>query len=196
MDIEKRAKTRARRQKIQNIVLGSLYTTVAVGAAVVAPNSLQLLRHVAKHFGPKERLGRRMYQAIVRLQARGFIVRVQTEKGPSLKLTEKGKHFAELLEMQERVHVGNPKKWDGKWRIVIFDVWERRRSVRDQLRHMLKNVGFVKIQNSVWAYPYDCESLFAFLRVDLRLGKGMLYIVAEEVEYDEKLRKHFNLPPQ
>lgn len=54
-------------------------------------------------------------------------------------------------------------------------------------------VGFVRIQNSVWVYPYDCEELIAFIRADLRLGKGLLYIVAEGIEYDKHLRTHFKL---
>ncbi|HVV38848.1 MAG TPA: CRISPR-associated endonuclease Cas2 [Candidatus Paceibacterota bacterium] len=194
MDIEKRVKTRARRQRIQHIVLGSVYAATAIGMAMVAPNSVQLLRHVQKHFGPKEKLGRRISQAITRLHSKGLVVRVKTEKGFSLKLTEKGNRLAESLEARESTHAHTPKRWDGKWRIVIFDVWERRRGVRDQLRHMLQKAGFVKIQNSVWVYPYDCEELFTFLRIDLHLGKGILYIVAEEIEHDEKLRQHFHLP--
>ncbi|MBC7836341.1 CRISPR-associated endonuclease Cas2 [Acetobacteraceae bacterium] len=194
MEVEKKVKTRARRHRMQNIVLGSVYAATAVGMAAVAPNSLQLLRHVEKYFGQREKLGRRISQAVTRLHAKGLVVRIKTAKGVSLKLTEKGNRLAEALEARESTHLGKPKRWDGKWRIVIFDVWERRRGVRDQLRTMLKKAGFVKIQNSVWAYPYDCEELFTFLRIDLRLGKGMLYIVAEEIEHDEKLRRHFELP--
>lgn len=76
----------------------------------------------------------------------------------------------------------------------MFDVWERRRKVRDELRHTLEEFGFVKIQNSVWTYPYPCEKLLVFLRTHLKLGRGILYIVADEVEHDEQLRKHFKLP--
>ena len=194
MDIEKKVKARIRRQRIQNIVLGSVYAATAIGMAVVAPNSLQLLRHIEKYLGPKEKLSRRLSQAIIRLRAKGLIVQVKTKKGISLKLTEKGNRLAETLSARESTHVDKPQQWDGKWRIVIFDVWESRRGVRDKLRYMLQKAGFVKIQNSVWVYPYDCEELFTFLRVDLRLGKGMLYIVAEEMEHDEKLRSHFRLP--
>ncbi len=76
----------------------------------------------------------------------------------------------------------------------MFDVWERRRIVRDRLRSMLRKIGFVKIQDSVWAYPYDCEELIAFIRTELRLGKGVLYFVADGMESDRFLRTHFKLP--
>lgn len=193
--IEQRVRGRVRRQRIQHVVLASVYAATAIGMVAVAPNSVQLLRYVQKYFGPKEKLSRRISQAITRLHSKGLIVRVKTEKGFSLKLTEKGNLLAASLEARESTHTDRPKRWDGKWRIVIFDVWERRRGVRDRLRLMLQKGGFIKIQNSVWVYPYDCEELFTFLRIDLRLGKGMLYIVAEEIEHDEKLRQHFHLLP-
>ena len=193
MSIETRVRARARRQKIQHIVLASLYTAGALGVIAMAPNSAQLLKYVHKYLGPKEKLNRRMGQAITRLHKKGLLVRVSTSAGMSIRLTQKGSKLAEELEVKENLYFKKPKRWDGKWRIVIFDVWERRRGVRDKLRFMLQKTGFVKIQNSVWVYPYDCEDLFVFLRADLRLGRGILYIVAEEIEYDEKLRQHFKL---
>lgn len=42
-------------------------------------------------------------------------------------------------------------KWDGCWRIVIFDIPERQRVVRDLFRRNLKNWGFKQVQKSVWA---------------------------------------------
>ncbi len=191
--IEARVRTRRRRKRMQDILLISLYATTAVGMAVVAPNAVQLLKHVEKFVTPGPRLGRRISQATTRLHSKGLVSRVKTDKGVALKLTEKGNRLAEALEAKNTLFLYKPKKWDGKWRIVIFDVWERRRSVRDRLRTMLQKAGFIKIQASVWVYPYDCEELFVFLRTNLRLGRGILYIVAEEIEHDEKLRQHFGL---
>lgn len=197
MRIEEKVKKKAKRQKIQNAVLASVYLTAGLGLILVAPNAARLLKYVAKYIGPKPRLNRRMSQAINRLRERGLIERVQTDRGLALRLTKNGAQLAVSIEEKEKVfEMQKPKKWDGKWRIVIFDIWERRRTVRDRLRSILRTNGFVKVQDSVWVYPYDCEELFVFLRTNLRLGKGILYIVAEEIEYDEALRKHFKLPLQ
>ena len=194
MDIEKRVRRRTRRQKIQNVVLGSLYVVGALGMVAVAPNSLKLLKHVGNLVGHKPNLNRRIGQAITRLCQGGLVKRVKTTGGVTLHLTEKGRRLSQSLEIESSLRSQKPKRWDGKWRIVIFDIWESRRGVRDRLRTLLQRNGFVKIQNSVWVYPYDCEELFVFLRTNLRLGKGILYIVAEEVEHDEVLRRHFRLP--
>jgi len=195
MRVEEKVQKRAKRQKIQQAVLSSLYLTAGLGLILTAPNAVRLLKYVEKYIGPKPRLNRRISQAINRLRERGLIERVNTGKGVALRLTSKGARLAETIEEEEKQYeIKKPRRWDNKWRIVTFDIWERRRSVRDRFRMLLKRNGFVKIQNSVWVYPYDCEELFVFLRTNLRLGKGILYIVAEEIENDSTLRKHFGLP--
>lgn len=195
MRIEEKVKQKAKRLKIQNAVLTSIYFTAGLGLILMAPNAAQLLKHVEKYIGPKPRLNRRVSQAINRLRERGLVERVETNRGVALRITKKGSQLAVSIEEEGKIfEIQKPKKWDEKWRIVIFDIWERRRTVRDRLRNLLQKNGFVKVQNSVWVYPYDCEELFVFLRTNLRLGKGILYIVAEEIEYDDALRKHFKLP--
>lgn len=196
MLVEEKVQSRAKRHKIQKAVLASIYLTAGLGLVLMAPNAARLLKYVGKYIGPKPQLNRRISQAISRLRERGLIERVNTVKGVALRLTSRGAQLAETMEEEEKQYeIKKPKRWDNKWRIVIFDIWERRRAVRDRLRTLLKRNGFVKIQNSVWVYPYDCEELLVFLRTNLRLGKGIIYIVAEEIENDCALRKHFNLPP-
>ena len=58
---------------------------------------------------------------------------------------------------------------------------------------MLKAIGFLKLQSSVWIYPHDCEDLIQLIKTDFALGREVLYIVAEDVEGDAKLRFHFKL---
>lgn len=47
------------------------------------------------------------------------------------------------------------RKWDGKWRVVIFDINEINRLTRDLLRLKLKELGFGMLQESVWITPHD-----------------------------------------
>jgi DNA-binding transcriptional regulator PaaX len=160
----------------------------------MAPNAVRLLKYVEKVIGPSPRLKRRVSQKYSELIKQGIFRRVKGQNGFHIELTEKGMKIAEELAEREEVRPKNQKKWDQKWRIIMFDVWERRREVRDELRETLREIGFVKVQNSAWAYPYPCEKLLVFLRTHLKLGHGILCIVADEIEHDEKLRKHFNLP--
>jgi len=43
-----------------------------------------------------------------------------------------------------------PKQWSGKWTIIIYDIPEESRDARKSLRKLLKHLGFVQWQQSVW----------------------------------------------
>lgn len=45
------------------------------------------------------------------------------------------------------------KRWDKHWLIVAFDISEKSKSVRNNLRRKLKNLGFGMLQESVWISP-------------------------------------------
>jgi phenylacetic acid degradation operon negative regulatory protein len=65
------------------------------------------------------------------------------------------------LTQQGRLHVlggRDPqdqwsRKWDGRWRLVLFDVPTTRNTHRDRLRRYLRDKGFGYVQNSVWITP-------------------------------------------
>lgn len=186
----------ARRERIQDAVLLGLVATAAVGMIALAPGAGQLLRFVdPSRLLKKETTTRHLNRALYRLRDHG-LVRIEKARGKrrNIELTARGRALAERLRHAERIRIQKPKRWDGRWRVVIFDVWERRRSVRDRLRRLLVATGFVKLQDSVWVYPYDCEELITFVKHDLRLGSGMLYLIAEGIEGDRRLRQHFKLP--
>ncbi len=132
-------------------------------------------------------------EAFRKLNQKNLIMYRRTPYGWSARLTSEGKRYAKKLELLDRIKLEKPAKWDKRWRVVIFDIWERRRPVRDKLRIMLKKAGFYKIQNSVWAYPYDCEELIAFLKVEMRLGSGVLYMIVEGIEQNQKIQSYFGL---
>ncbi len=94
---------------------------------------------------------------------------------------------------QSDFKIQKPKRWDKKWRVLIFDIRERQRGIRDKLRRALINIGFARLQNSVWIYPYDCEDLVTLLKADFRIGKDILYLVVDELEFDRPILKHFGL---
>ena len=86
-----------------------------------------------------------------------------------------------------------PTHWDGKWRVVIYDIKEDRKRMRRELREALMHFDFVLIQKSVWVYPYPCESLLATIKADFKIGKEVLYMVVDTLENDKWLRSHFHL---
>ncbi len=188
--IEERGRTSAKRVKIQSILLASLYAAGAISLLALAPNAVRLLRYADPYMDRKLNPTRRMSQALSRMQARGLVRRLPTG---AFELTTRGKLEASRMYSMLDVLAPKPRKWDGRWRIVTFDIWERRRQVRRRLRDILHMTGIIRLQNSVWIYPYDCEELVGFIRADLRLGPSILYFVADGVENDTRIKKQFGL---
>ena len=90
-------------------------------------------------------------------------------------------------------HIKKPKRWDHKWRLLIFDVPEKRRFMREKIRRVLKSFEFYRLQDSVWVYPYECEEVLDLLRTKYYVRFEALYIRAEYIQQDRWLRKHFFL---
>ena len=89
--------------------------------------------------------------------------------------------------------IKRPKKWDNKWRVIIFDIPEKKKKVREQVRQILSMAGFIRLQDSVWVYPYDCEDVIGLMKVDLGVGKHILYMIVDQIEDDRFLRMDFDL---
>lgn len=178
---------------MRNVLLRSLVGASVLTIALMAPNVTRLLKALDRPAKNRAQLYRRISQGVTRLERQGLV----TLDGPygtrRVRLTAKGKKTLEQVELQAYT-LAEPVFWDGKWRVLVFDIQEGRRKVRDQLRRLLLGAGFVRMQDSVWVYPHACDEFISLLRAHLRSGVGeMRYFVAEAVEADGKLREHFRL---
>lgn len=66
------------------------------------------------------------------------------------RLTEAGRRL--VLGVRDPVSRWK-RRWDGKWRMVLFDVPQNKASDRTRLRRSLAARGFGYLQNSVWITP-------------------------------------------
>lgn len=87
----------------------------------------------------------------------GFIEKIEKQGEVYIRLTSQGsKKIARdfpLLAFQK-------KRWDKKWRVVMFDIEEKSRKVRERFRNKLKELGFGMLQESVFISPYDISKDF------------------------------------
>lgn len=191
--MEKEARNVRRLKSFQQAMLMAVVLGGVVVVAATIPNAAQLLR-----FFPGYKKGARFnYQAksaLGRLAAKGLVTFEEVDGKRYARITEKGER---LLQMEtERTTVAKKRRWDRRWRVVIFDIPERRKSVRASLRRFMNEYGFVRLQDSVWIYPYDCEDLIALAKANFRIGADVLYMIVERLEHDKHLREHFKLPAE
>ncbi len=188
-EIKQEIKNRARRESVKKAVLSSIASVGFLSVALVAPNALQFLDQIQ---GKKRKsLWQRMAvdTARRRLVDNGFLK--YDDKG-FIYLTDNGKKELNRLESNE-YKIKTSKKWDGKWRVIIFDIKEERKGLRDKIRNTLINLGFKRLQDSVWVFPYDCEDLITLLKADFKIGKDLLYMIVEKIENDKMLKDWYGL---
>jgi phenylacetic acid degradation operon negative regulatory protein len=127
--------------------------------------------------------------AIERLKENRFI----EEKGKKLSITQAGRSAIGTVIVRTAALLEKSDAWDGKWRIVIFDIPEKYHVLRDKIRAILKRAGFVQLQQSAWVFPYECHELVELLQQESDLSRHILYGVLEQIGNDAQLREMFNL---
>jgi hypothetical protein len=180
--------------KYRELSLNILKIIAAAGlisTIMLLPGLAQLVPvfRVRKPCRQKQELSR----LLKRLKRRGLIsTSIGRDGADKIKLTAKG--HKELLKytLCEKA-IDRPKRWDKKWRMVMFDIPERHRRVRENLRFFLRVVGFVKLQHSAWVYPFPCEELIELTRSGLNIRSEAIYLVCERFPHDISLVKHFEL---
>lgn len=83
------------------------------------------------------------------------------------------------------------QEWDGLWRIVVFDIPEAKRSERDSLRRLMRQVGFKQLQKSVWAHPMPCRKQIREIQNTYTVVKDIVYLEASAIDGSRQLLKLF-----
>ena len=127
--------------------------------------------------------------AIHRLKKKNLVYAVRRGSKLIFELTEEGER--EVEKIQSRFQKTKSKSWDGKWRIIIFDIPEKLRGKRDLLRRELVGFGFRQLQESVWAYPYPLPQEFRDIWKDTGIFKYCVILEADKIENGEALERFF-----
>lgn len=126
-----------------------------------------------------------------RLQRKGVVKVEQIGNELVVKITEQGKK--EVLKYKWADFKPKSSKWDGLWRMVFFDIAEKQRKSRDELRDFLKMLGMQQMQESVFVSPYDISGEVKYLREILEIPHGVKLGVLKEIENEEELKEIFDL---
>jgi len=176
--------------KIQSAIMGTIGASGIIALAIIAPNVFKIL----KYGNLDKKLYKRTFsvnRSIGRLIDRDLIRFVEGHHKKFIVLTDKGKQY--LSDTINKKDILKKKKWDKKWRMVIFDIREDKKVLRNKLRSTLVSIGFYKLQHSVWVYPHDCEDFIKLVKADLEIGKEILYVIADHIEYDRPIREFFGI---
>jgi len=110
----------------------------------------------------------------------------------TLTLSENGKQRALKFNI-DKMEIEKPTTWDKKWRIVMFDIPEKLKKLRDSLRLHFKEIGMIELQKSVFVFPYPCSKEIEFILELYDARKYVRFILAERIDNQLHLAKKFDL---
>ncbi|MDO8617774.1 MAG: CRISPR-associated endonuclease Cas2 [Candidatus Uhrbacteria bacterium] len=178
---------RIKRGEVVKMILLAVGVSGVLVVGAVCPGLFQLVKIGRRSL--KESSFRRV---VYRLDKKGWLVLRDTGRGYRIDLTSRGRAELQAYELGQKA-IQIPKRWDQKWRVLVFDIPETRRHVREKLRHVLKTWGFYRLQDSVWVHPYECSTVLELLRTKYGIRHEALYLLVEHLDQDHWLRKHFYL---
>ena len=110
----------------------------------------------------------------------------------NITITKKGKERVLKYKIDE-MEIKKSKKWDGKWRLVVFDIPDYQRNASNTLRHKLLNLGFLQYQKSIFIHPFPCRDEIDFIREIFEVGRCVKFITAVEIDDSEYFVRKFDL---
>ena len=115
-----------------------------------------------------------------------------TDGSFKLILTKSGKQQARKMSLlSTSINFQKPKRWDEKWRIVLFDIPEKDRKFRNILREHLRALDFLKLQHSVFVSPCPFEKSILELVALYSAERYVRVIIATKIDNETKIKKHF-----
>lgn len=124
------------------------------------------------------------------LRRRGLVRRITEGKKSYIEITQKGREHIRKMEFDD-LSVTRPEVWDKKWRVVISDIPEKERVLRNVMRAKLYQIGFLQVQKSVFVFPFECTREVNLICDNLGGRKYIKYLIADIIEGETEIIEQF-----
>lgn len=169
-------------------VLRILKSGVLLSVVFLFPGAAKGL---AKLMGPWQEFSAPYLRRKIRELKKERLVSFKEKRGKLyVKITKEGEEKIKQFDF-ENPRIEKPKKWDGKWRVVIFDIPNDCKKAREVFREKLRIIGMYPLQESVFIYPYPCFSEINILREMCGISPFVKFLLVEGVEGEKKLIENF-----
>ncbi|MEM3373512.1 MAG: hypothetical protein QXF76_04825 [Candidatus Anstonellales archaeon] len=172
-------------------ILLILLTGIAIGLSRSKVKSYFIIKQLPQELKKIDK--KYLNQSIQRLYQSKLIEIKENENGEIMMvLSDQGKKKI-LVRAIDNLKFKKQERWDGLWRIIIFDIPEKFKKIRNTLAQKLKSSGAYPLQKSVFIYPYDCKDDVDFIIEFLNLRKYVRFVLAKKIDNELHLKKIFNL---
>jgi hypothetical protein len=178
--------------KLGQKILLTLLGLTAAGLCYNPRKQMWAFKEIIKIWDDKKTSTKKFNDQMGSFYRSNLVKRKENKDGTTtLTLTKKGKIKALTYKFDEMKL--EKKNWDGKWRVIFFDIPEKQRFARDILRDKIKGLGFCELQKSVFVFPYQCENEIEFLIENYGITKWVRFGILEKIDNDAYLKKFFEL---
>lgn len=178
-------------------VLGKILRIVGTGVLIPAiflfPGSAIVINNFLNDKGIKQKHCN-FRRLLIRAKKNKLLGIVQRGGDDFLEITRRGKKELLKYDIDELI-IKKPRVWDGKWRVIIFDIPEKRGEGRRALSRKLKELGLYPLQKSTFVSPYECENEIDFIREFFDVEKFVILLKASTMGryHDLILKNYFDL---
>ena len=172
-------------------VLMLLAAGVALGFARSPKQYFRVVKEIRHEW---EKINRKKLNEAIKSLYRNKLVDIKeySDGRVAIKVNDLGKKKVFSYKLDE-IKISRPAQWDGNWRIVVFDIPEKHKNAREALRAKLKELGFHRLQKSIFVLPYECKNEIDFIVEIFQIRPYVRYILAKYIDNELHLKKLFNL---
>ena len=163
-----------------------------VAASIILPSNLP---QIFSFFGVESAKDRfRTKRAILALKKKNLINLYEKGDRQIFEITETGKKRVLEYKLDE-IEIERPKKWDGLWRIISFDIPEKHRKARNALVGKLNDMEIYPLHKSVFICPFEFKDQIDFIGEVFNVRKFINYFLVKKLDDDKEnyLRQYYNL---
>jgi len=174
-----------KRGDIAYIALGFLAVAGVIAILPLAPGLGMLLKLIDPN---PRKAAAKLDRTLQYLTHSGKVSR--TKEG--YRMTSKGE--VELTRRKfERYQFPELKSWDKKWRVICFDIPEKRKYTRHVVQQKLKEVGCYRLQDSVFITPHNCSEILKLIQQGFFLQKHVRGMVITQMDDEAAVLHYFKL---
>ena len=177
-------------------ILKLIGTGVFLTASIAIPNLPRILQPFLKDENKYEIWKRfnipYLKRILKRLEKEKLVKIKDVKKYQVVEITDRGRRRILKFTLDELV-VEKPKHWDGKWRLISYDIPKKYSSMRKIFREYLNNWRFYPLHESVFLHAYPCSKQIEFLREYLGIGEYVRFFSVSRIENDKSFRDFFGV---
>ncbi len=174
------------RGEIARVILKSLLIGGAVVLVLSSPYAAQMITNY--FMGDR----RKFMRGIDNLKKTKYVKAYYKDGKEVIEITEKGKKRSLQYDFED-IKINIPKRWDGIWRIVTYDIQEKKKKSRDRFLIRLKELGFYPYQKSMFIFPFPCKDEIDFMKEHLFLRNEIIYVEASYIDNEERMKEKFKI---